>query len=52
MLYAGTRSTVKQEFGGGHIADELFGTAKVWISFSIGKKMWLHSVYYLVFSVQ
>ena len=52
MLYAGTRSTVKQEFGGGHIADELFGTAKVWIVFRIGKKLWLLSVRYLVFSVQ
>uniref|UniRef100_UPI00358F8F42 twinfilin-1-like n=1 Tax=Myxine glutinosa TaxID=7769 RepID=UPI00358F8F42 len=28
MLYAGTRATVKKEFGGGHIKDELFGTAK------------------------
>lgn len=30
MLYAATRATVKKEFGGGHIKDELFGTAKVW----------------------
>ena len=29
MLYAGTRATVKKEFGGGHIKDELFGTQKV-----------------------
>uniref|UniRef100_A0A8C4QV28 Twinfilin actin-binding protein 1a n=1 Tax=Eptatretus burgeri TaxID=7764 RepID=A0A8C4QV28_EPTBU len=28
MLYAGTRATVKKEFGGGHIKDELFGTQK------------------------
>jgi len=28
MLYAGTRATIKLEFGGGHIADELFGTVK------------------------
>ena len=26
MLFAGTRSTIKMEFGGGLIADELFGT--------------------------
>lgn len=29
MLYAATRATVKKEFGGGHIKDELFGTVKV-----------------------
>lgn len=29
MLYAATRATVKKEFGGGHIKDEIFGTAKV-----------------------
>ncbi|XP_052575124.1 toll-like receptor 9 isoform X3 [Peromyscus californicus insignis] len=28
MLYAATRATVKKEFGGGHIKDELFGTVK------------------------
>uniref|UniRef100_A0A8C7ZXL3 Twinfilin-1 n=1 Tax=Oryzias sinensis TaxID=183150 RepID=A0A8C7ZXL3_9TELE len=28
MLYAATRATLKKEFGGGHIKDELFGTAK------------------------
>uniref|UniRef100_UPI00398F386B twinfilin-2 isoform X2 n=1 Tax=Pristiophorus japonicus TaxID=55135 RepID=UPI00398F386B len=28
MLYAATRATVKKEFGGGHIKDELFGTMK------------------------
>lgn len=28
MLYAATRATVKKEFGGGHIKDELFGTSK------------------------
>ncbi|EDO45331.1 predicted protein [Nematostella vectensis] len=26
MLFAGTRATLKKEFGGGHIKDELFGT--------------------------
>ncbi|XP_074646814.1 twinfilin-2-like [Tubulanus polymorphus] len=26
MLYAGTRATMKREFGNGHIGDELFGT--------------------------
>lgn len=30
MLYAATRATVKKEFGGGHIKDEMFGTVKVW----------------------
>uniref|UniRef100_A0AAQ4Q6C6 Twinfilin-1 n=1 Tax=Gasterosteus aculeatus aculeatus TaxID=481459 RepID=A0AAQ4Q6C6_GASAC len=28
MLYAATRATVKKEFGGGHIKDEIFGTSK------------------------
>ena len=28
MLYASTRSTLKQEFGAGQIKDELFGTSK------------------------
>lgn len=28
MLYAGTRTTMKLEFGGGHIADEIFATIK------------------------
>ncbi|XP_060931993.1 twinfilin-1a [Limanda limanda] len=28
MLYAATRATVKKEFGGGHIKDEIFGTMK------------------------
>lgn len=29
MLYAATRATLKKEFGGGHIKDEIFATAKV-----------------------
>ena len=29
MLYAGTRTTMKLEFGGGHIADEVFATIQV-----------------------
>lgn len=29
MLYAATRATLKKEFGGGHIKDEIFGTSKV-----------------------
>ena len=29
MLYAATRATLKKEFGGGHIKDEMFGTVKV-----------------------
>ncbi|KAL4630688.1 twinfilin-2 [Arapaima gigas] len=28
MLYAATRATVKKEFGGGHIKDEIFGTVE------------------------
>ncbi|XP_041794195.1 twinfilin-1-like [Chelmon rostratus] len=28
MLYAATRATLKKEFGGGHIKDEMFGTTK------------------------
>ncbi|KAM4748111.1 twinfilin-1 [Rhinophrynus dorsalis] len=38
MLYAATRATVKKEFGGGHIKEELFGTAKDDISLSGYKK--------------
>ncbi|XP_034852392.1 toll-like receptor 9 isoform X3 [Mirounga leonina] len=34
MLYAATRATVKKEFGGGHIKDELFGTMKDDLSFA------------------
>lgn len=29
MLYAATRATLKKEFGGSHIKEELFGTVKV-----------------------
>lgn len=29
MVYAATRATLKKEFGGGHIKDELFGTVEV-----------------------
>uniref|UniRef100_A0AAQ5XB76 ADF-H domain-containing protein n=1 Tax=Amphiprion ocellaris TaxID=80972 RepID=A0AAQ5XB76_AMPOC len=28
MVYAATRATLKKEFGGGHIKDEMFGTAE------------------------
>ncbi|CAH2278003.1 twinfilin-1 isoform X2 [Pelobates cultripes] len=38
MLYAATRATVKKEFGGGHIKDELFGTVKDDVSLSGYKK--------------
>lgn len=34
MLYAATRATLKKEFGGGHIKDELFGTVKEDMSLS------------------
>jgi len=29
MVYAATRATLKKEFGGSHINDELFGTVQV-----------------------
>ena len=29
-MYAATRATLKKEFGGGHIKDEMFGTVEVW----------------------
>jgi hypothetical protein len=29
MLNAATRNTVKKEFGGGHVKDEMFGTEEV-----------------------
>ncbi|XP_064310056.1 twinfilin-2 isoform X1 [Phalacrocorax carbo] len=34
MLYAATRATVKKEFGGGHIKDEMFATVKEDVSLS------------------
>ncbi|XP_042351546.1 twinfilin-1-like [Plectropomus leopardus] len=38
MLYAATRATLKKEFGGGHIKDEIFGTIKDEMSLSGYKK--------------
>nr|XP_032825492.1 twinfilin-2-like [Petromyzon marinus] len=38
MLYAATRATVKKEFGGGHIKEELYGTEKEEVSLSGYKK--------------
>uniref|UniRef100_A0A667WDX3 Twinfilin-1 n=1 Tax=Myripristis murdjan TaxID=586833 RepID=A0A667WDX3_9TELE len=38
MLYAATRATLKKEFGGGHIKDEIFGTVKDDLSLSGYKK--------------
>lgn len=29
MLYASTRATLKKEFGGGQVRDEMFGTVQV-----------------------
>ena len=29
MLYAATRATLKAEFGGGQVKEEMFGTVKV-----------------------
>ncbi|XP_035282500.1 twinfilin-1-like [Anguilla anguilla] len=34
MLYAATRATLKKEFGGGHVKDEIFGTTKDDVSLS------------------
>ncbi|KAJ7400303.1 Twinfilin-1 [Pitangus sulphuratus] len=38
MLYAATRATLKKEFGGGHIKDEVFGTVQDDVSLSGYKK--------------
>ncbi|KPP58234.1 twinfilin-1-like [Scleropages formosus] len=38
MLYAATRATLKKEFGGGHIKDEIFGTVKVQTDISVDTK--------------
>ncbi|ELV10695.1 Twinfilin-1 [Tupaia chinensis] len=38
MLYAATRATLKKEFGGGHIKDEVFGTVKVQTDVSVDTK--------------
>lgn len=37
MLYAATRATLKKEFGGGHIKDEIFATTKVgqWLFYTL-----------------
>lgn len=32
MVYAATRATLKKEFGGGHVKDEMFGTVQVGLS--------------------
>ncbi|XP_022526993.2 twinfilin-1b [Astyanax mexicanus] len=42
MLYAATRATLKKEFGGGHIKEEIFGTAKDDVSLN-GYKRYLTS---------
>lgn len=46
MLYAATRATVKKEFGGGHIKDEIFGTTKVGLFWSQpdGYNLFLYAV--------
>ncbi|XP_030334928.1 twinfilin-1 isoform X2 [Strigops habroptila] len=38
MLYAATRATLKKEFGGGHIKDEVFGTVQVQTDVGIDTK--------------
>lgn len=38
MLFAGTKATLKKEFGGGHIGDEIFGTQPSDVSLSGYKK--------------
>ena len=47
MLYAGTRTTMKLEFGGGHIADEIFATLKVCILNHSFYKFTFQSIYSL-----
>uniref|UniRef100_A0A8C1W3Z7 Twinfilin-1 n=1 Tax=Cyprinus carpio TaxID=7962 RepID=A0A8C1W3Z7_CYPCA len=42
MLYAATRATLKKEFGGGHIKEEIFGTVKEDVSLN-GYKKYLSS---------
>lgn len=42
MLFAGTKATLKQEFGGGHIKDEIFGTNQSDVSLSGFKKHKAH----------
>ncbi|RMX52925.1 hypothetical protein pdam_00010970, partial [Pocillopora damicornis] len=42
MLFAGTKATLKQEFGGGHIKDELFGTNQSDVSLNGFKKHKAH----------
>ncbi|XP_059367043.1 twinfilin-1-like [Carassius carassius] len=42
MLYAATRATLKKEFGGGHIKEEIFGTVKDDVSLN-GYKKYLSS---------
>lgn len=37
MLYAATRATVKKEFGGGHVKDEMFGTIEVLVYTGISR---------------
>lgn len=37
MLYAATRATVKKEFGGGHVKDEMFGTVEVLVYTGISR---------------
>lgn len=32
MLYAATRATLKKEFGGGHIKDEMLAVTKVGVT--------------------
>lgn len=43
MLYAATRATLKKEFGGGHIKDEIFATTKDELSLS-GYRKYLSSL--------
>lgn len=37
MLYAATRATVKKEFGGGHVKDDMFGTVEVLVYTGISR---------------
>lgn len=42
MLFAGTKATLKKEFGGGHIKEEIFGTLPADVSLSGFKKHKTH----------
>ena len=48
MLYAATRATVKKEFGGAHIKEEIFGTALVSLKIGNGNMNMLRFIFVCV----